>query len=92
MATGLSTRRQNSFKNTKKEQTEELKQFLNQFNSEIIGELLEDNVNEKLEIIEAKYTKALDDLAIFDPIRLNGRIFYFKPSLPMVVKVGGYIS
>ena len=45
-----------------------------------------------LEIIEAKYTKALDDLAIFDPIRLNGRIFYFKPSLPMVVKVGGYIS
>lgn len=60
----------------KEEQTEELKQSLNQFYSEIIGELLEDNVNEKLEIIEAKYSKALDDLATIDPItayRLNGK-------------------
>jgi hypothetical protein len=60
----------------KEEQTEELKQFLNQFYSEIIGELLEDNVNVKLEIIEAKYSKALDDLATIDPItayRLNGK-------------------
>jgi hypothetical protein len=60
----------------KEEQTEELKQSLNQFYSEIIGELLENNVNEKLEIIEAKYSKALDDLATIDPItayRLNGK-------------------
>ncbi len=60
----------------KEEQTEELKQSLNQFYSEIIGELLEDNINEKLEIIEAKYSKALDDLATIDPItayRLNGK-------------------
>lgn len=60
----------------KNEQTEELKQYLNQLYSGIIGRLLKDDVADKLENIEEKYTKAVDNLATIDPItayRLNGK-------------------
>jgi hypothetical protein len=60
----------------KNEQTAELKQYLNQLYSGIIGSLLKDAVAEKLEVIEDKYTKAVDNLATIDPItayRLNGK-------------------
>lgn len=58
------------------EQTEELKQYLNQLYSGIIGGLLQNDVAEKLSTIEEKYIKAVDNLATIDPItayRLSGK-------------------
>lgn len=64
------------FRVPKEEQTEDLKLYLNHCYSEIISSLLEDNIAEKIENIEAKYTIAVDNLASIDPItayRLNGK-------------------
>ena len=60
----------------KDEQTDELKLYLNQFYTEIISGLLQNDVAEKLEIIEEKYIKAVENLAAIDPItahRLSGK-------------------
>jgi len=60
----------------KNEQTDELKQYLNQLYSGIVGGLLQNDVADKLEKIEEKYTKAVESLATIDPItayRLNGK-------------------
>jgi hypothetical protein len=60
----------------KNEQTEELKQYLNQLYSGIIGGLLQNNISDKITTIEKKYTKAVDSLATIDPITaysLNGK-------------------
>lgn len=58
------------------EHTEELKQYLNQLYSGVIGRLIQNDVADKLTTIEEKYTKAVDTLATIDPItayRLNGK-------------------
>lgn len=58
------------------EQTEDLKQCLNQFYSEIIRGTIQNNVANNLQKIEEKYTNAVDSLATIDPItayRLNGK-------------------
>ena len=60
----------------KHEQTEEVKQYLNQLYSGLIDNLIQDNVVDNLESIEEKYTNAVDSLATIDPItayRLNGK-------------------
>lgn len=60
----------------KHEQTEEVKQYLNQLYSGLIDNLIQDNVADNLESIEEKYTNAVDSLATIDPItayRLNGK-------------------
>ncbi len=60
----------------KDEQTEEVKQYLNQLYYGIIDNLIQDNVADNLESIEEKYTNAVDNLATIDPVtayRLNGK-------------------
>ena len=60
----------------KDEQTEEVKQYLNQLYSGLINNLIQDNVADNLESIEEKYTNAVDSLATIDPVtayRLNGK-------------------
>lgn len=60
----------------KHEQTEEVKQYLNQLYSGLISNLIQENVADNLESIEEKYTSAVDSLATIDPVtayRLNGK-------------------
>ena len=58
------------------EQTEELKVYLKQLYSKLIGEIIQKNVAENLDAIEEKYSSAVDNLATIDPVtayRLNGK-------------------
>lgn len=60
----------------KHEQTDEVKKYLNQLYSGLIGELIQDNMVDNLNVIEEKYSNAVDSLATIDPItayRLDGK-------------------
>lgn len=65
----------------KHEQTDEVKQYLNQFYSQIINNIIQDYVSNNLEGIEEKYINAVDSLASIDPIRayrLQGKTKIFE--------------
>lgn len=60
----------------KDEQTEEVKQYLNQLYFGLIDNLIQDNVADNLESIEEKYINAVDSLATIDPVtayKLTGK-------------------
>jgi hypothetical protein len=65
----------------KNEQTEEAKEYINQFYNGMIGSFVEDNVAESLAETEEHYTKSIKELSKLDPItayRLNGKNKIFQ--------------